>query len=154
LKKLFMQARSKGGDRLLRGFGAHGGAIVVRRAVQLAASVLMARRLSAAIVGEAALAPTVFEIFRIFAGRGCEPKVVARPENELVATCNGAHRLFWIWKSALVGIFVGAGFVSLEAAVTGLVAGQTLGAICNSVRMSPFSLPKNADQSPAKELFA
>jgi lipopolysaccharide exporter len=115
LKKLYAKVESKGAERLVRGFGAHGSAEIVNRVVRLAATVVIARQLAPEIVGEAALALTLFEIIRVFANTGVGPKVIACPEKELAATCNTAHRLFWMWSGVLV-------LVQLAAA--GLLAGM------------------------------
>ncbi len=93
---------SSSAGRILRGFSAHGCAEIANRVVRLAATVIIARRLAPDIVGEAALALSLFEMVRVFASTGVGPKVIACPQDELAATCNTAYRLFWMWSGVLV----------------------------------------------------
>jgi lipopolysaccharide exporter len=102
LKKLSDRVLSTGAGKILRGFSAHGSAEIANRVVRLAATVVIARRLAPDIVGEAALALSLFEMVRVFASTGVGPKVIACPEHELAATCNTAYRLFWMWSGMLV----------------------------------------------------
>ena len=55
--------------------------------------------------------------------------------------------------TALGGLFLGTRFGSLEAAVIGLVAGQTIGAIFNGARVLPFGLRNVSDRTPWKGAF-
>ncbi|ARN82076.1 oligosaccharide flippase family protein [Methylocystis bryophila] len=102
LKELTDKALSGHVGKILRGFSAHGGAEMANRVVRLAATVVIARRLAPDIVGEAALALSLFEMVRVFASTGVGPKVIACHEEELAATCNTAYRLFWMWSGLLV----------------------------------------------------
>ncbi len=102
LKELIDKVLSGGAGRILRGFSAHGSAEMVNRVVRLAVTVVIARRLAPEIVGEAALALTLFEMIRAFALTGAGAKVIACPEDKLAATCNTAYRLAWMWSGVLV----------------------------------------------------
>ena len=93
---------------LLRGFAAYGSAEVLVRIVRLIAVVVIARRLAPAIVGEAALTLTIFEIVRIAERTGTGARIVAAPVGELAATCNSAWRLCWFWSVALLAVQGGA----------------------------------------------
>lgn len=104
---------------LLRGVAAFGSAELANRIVRLVTTVVIARQLAPEIVGQAALALTLFEIVRIFAGMGIGQRIVSCAEEDLAATCNAAHRLFWLWSAVMVGMQL------CVAAVLGLGFGQT-----------------------------
>jgi len=88
--------------RLLGGLGAYGGAELATRIVRLAATIVIARQLAPDIVGQAALALTLFEIVRVLARTGVGQRIIACKPAELAATCNTAHGLFWAWSLVLV----------------------------------------------------
>lgn len=75
---------------------------MVTRVVRLAATIIIARQLAPEIVGQAALALTLFEIVRVLARNGVGQQIIACDENELAATCNTAHTLFWLWSAFLI----------------------------------------------------
>lgn len=88
----------------MRGFGAYGGAELANRGIRVIATVVIARQLAPEIVGEAALALTLFELVRVLNGIGVGQRIIAAAQGELAAVCNTAHRLFWIWAMVLVAI--------------------------------------------------
>jgi lipopolysaccharide exporter len=65
--------------------------------VRLVTVILIARQLSPDIVGVAALSLTVFELVRVLANVGVGQRIIAADAARLDATCNTAHRLFWLW---------------------------------------------------------
>lgn len=89
---------------LMRGFGAYGGAELANRVVRVVATVVIARQLAPAIVGEAALALTLFELIRVLSGIGIGQRIIAASDGELAAVCNTARRLFWGWALVLVAV--------------------------------------------------
>ena len=103
---------------LLRGFGAFGSAELANRGIRIITTVVIARQLAPDIVGEAALALTLFELVRVLGGIGVGQRIIAAREEELAAVCNTARRLFWAWSIVLVVLQLGA------AAVLGLAFGQ------------------------------
>lgn len=88
----------------MRGFGAYGGAELANRGIRVIATVVIARQLAPEIVGEAALALTLFELVRVLNGIGVGQRIIAAAQGDLAAVCNTAHRLFWIWAMVLVAI--------------------------------------------------
>jgi len=104
LKALVHRRLGGGYGPLARGLGAFGGAELATRVVRLVATVVIARRLAPDIVGEAALALTIFEIVRVLERTGTGQKIVAVPDDELAATCNTANRLSWLWTMGLMGV--------------------------------------------------
>lgn len=89
---------------LIRGFSAYGGAELANRGVRIVTTVVIARQLAPDIVGEAALALTMFELVRVLSGIGVGQRIIAATDSELAAVCNTARRLFWAWALALVAI--------------------------------------------------
>ena len=87
--------------QMARGFGAYGGAELVSRVVRLATTVVIARQLAPAIVGEAALALTIFELVRVLEKTGTGQRIVSAPDAELAATCNTVRPLYWWWTGLL-----------------------------------------------------
>ncbi len=87
---------------LLRGLSAYGGAELVTRVVRLGATIIIARQLAPEIVGQAALALTLFELVRVLARNGVGQQIIACGDADLDATCNTAHRLFWWWSGLLM----------------------------------------------------
>ena len=88
----------------MRGFGAYGGAELANRVVCVVTTVVIAWQLAPEIVGEAALALTLFELVRVLNGIGVGQRIISASERELGAVCNTARRLFWIWALVLVAI--------------------------------------------------
>jgi lipopolysaccharide exporter len=89
---------------LLRGLSAYGGAELVTRVVRLGATIIIARQLAPEIVGQAALSLTLFELVRVLARNGVGQQIIACREEDLEATCNTAHRLFWLWSAVLMAL--------------------------------------------------
>ena len=98
MKGRYMPERS---GPLLRGLAAYGGAEALNRLVRICATMVIARQLAPHIIGEAALALTIFELVRVLARTGVGQKIISCPAAELDATCNTAHRLFWQWGFVL-----------------------------------------------------
>jgi O-antigen/teichoic acid export membrane protein len=82
--------------------GAYGSAELASRIVRLAATVVIARQLAPEIVGEAALALTIFEILRVLERTGTGQKLVSVGAERLDAACNTANRVCWWWTWGLV----------------------------------------------------
>lgn len=101
------------GSALLRGLGAYASAEVLVRIVRLGTVVAIARKLSPELVGAAALALSLFELVRVLAGAGIGQRIIAATDDMLAATCNTAHRLFWIWCCCIA---------ALQLAVAGVLA--------------------------------
>lgn len=101
------RVRTAFGGSLLRGFGAFGSAELANRGVRLVTTVVIARQLAPEIVGEAALALTLFELVRVLGGIGIGQRIIAAQEAELAAVCNTARRLFWSWSLMLVFVQLG-----------------------------------------------
>ncbi|MCX7282736.1 MAG: oligosaccharide flippase family protein [Novosphingobium sp.] len=124
-------ARSRDALRgpLMRGFGAFGGAELANRIVRVITTMVIARQLAPSIVGEAALALTLFELIRVLSGVGIGQRIIAAADEQLAAVCNTARRLFWVWSlvlvatqlvaSAVLGLFFGA---ANAAAMLGVLA--------------------------------
>lgn len=112
--------RAASASPLLKGVAAFGGAELANRIVRLITTVVIARQLAPEIVGQAALTLTLFEMVRVLAGIGVGQRIIACGEGELAATCNAAHRLFWLWSAVLVGV------QCCVALVLGMVFGQAL----------------------------
>ncbi len=91
----------EGSAAILKGLAAYGMAEFAVRIVRLGTVVLIARRLAPEVVGVAALALTVFEIVRVLANIGVGQRIIAAPAEQLAATCNTAHRIFWTWCAAI-----------------------------------------------------
>lgn len=103
---------------LMRGLAAFGSAEMIGRIVRLLTTLVIARQLSPAIVGTAALALSLFELCRVFMNIGAGQRIIAASAAELAATCNSAHRLFWAWSLVVAAVQL------LIAAVLALGFGQ------------------------------
>ncbi len=104
VRLMLLRARALLADPLVRGFGAFGGAEIANRGVRLVTTIIIARQLAPAIVGEAALALTLFELIRVLGGIGVGQRIIAATSQELAAVCNMARRLFWLWALVLVAL--------------------------------------------------
>jgi O-antigen/teichoic acid export membrane protein len=82
---------------LCKGLMAYGLAELSVRVVRLLTVVVIARQLAPDIVGIAALSLTMFELVRVLANVGVGQKIIMSDAALLDATCNTAHRLFWLW---------------------------------------------------------
>jgi O-antigen/teichoic acid export membrane protein len=107
---------------LWRGMAAFGGAEIVTRIVRVFTTLVIARQLAPAIVGEAALALTLFELIRVLWGIGIGQRIIAADADELPAVCNLAHGLFWRWAAVLMAVQL------LAAALLWLGFGQSVAA--------------------------
>ena len=108
---LMRRGRAILADPLLRGFGAFGSAELANRGVRLITTIIIARQLAPDIVGEAALALTLFELIRVLNSIGVGQRIIAAKEEDLEAVCNMAQRLFWIWSGVLVALQLGVAAV-------------------------------------------
>ena len=88
--------------QLARGMGAYGSAELAARAVRLATTIVIARQLAPEIVGEAALALSVFELVRILERTGTGQQIVRAPSHLLEATCNTVRRFYLVWTGVLM----------------------------------------------------
>lgn len=104
LPLLMRRGRAMLADPLLRGFGAFGSAELANRGVRLVTTIIIARQLAPDIVGEAALALTLFELIRVLNSIGVGQRIIAAKQEDLDAVCNMALRLFWIWSGVLVAV--------------------------------------------------
>jgi O-antigen/teichoic acid export membrane protein len=103
--RLIQQAEHRIGPhfaQLARGLGSYGSAEVATRFVRLATTVVIARSLAPEIVGEAALALTVFELVRVLERIGTGQLIVQATTDELPATCNSVQRFYAGWTGALM----------------------------------------------------
>ncbi len=89
--------KTEDGSALLRGLAAYGSAELVVRVTRILTVIVIARRLAPEMMGAAALALSLFELVRVLANAGIGQRIIAAPDALLDATCNSAHRLFWIW---------------------------------------------------------
>ncbi|WP_353228025.1 oligosaccharide flippase family protein [Novosphingobium sp.] len=89
-------------SQLAKGLGSYGSAELATRFVRLLTTVVIARRLAPDIVGEAALALTVFELVRVLERIGTGQQIVRAPAAELAATCNTVQRFYIGWTAALM----------------------------------------------------
>lgn len=102
-----VRVRTALGSSLMRGFGAFGSAELANRGVRLITTVVIARQLAPDVVGEAALALTLFELVRVLGGIGIGQRIIAAHDAELAAVCNTARRLFWLWSLVLIAVQLG-----------------------------------------------
>lgn len=99
--------------QVVRGMAAYGSAEIVGRVVRLATTIVIARRLTPDIVGEAALVLTVFELVRVLERVGTGQQIVIAPESGLAAVCNTVRRIYWGWTLVLlVGQLLVAGVLA------------------------------------------
>lgn len=95
--RVFRARQTEDGSALLRGLAAYGSAELVVRVTRILTVIVIARRLSPEMMGAAALSLSLFELVRVLANAGIGQRIIAAPTAVLAATCNSAHRLFWIW---------------------------------------------------------
>ena len=112
--------------QLVRGMGAYGTAELVARAVRLATTVVIARQLAPDIVGEAALALSVFELVRILERTGTGQQIIRAPAELLSATCNTVRRFYLVWTFVLMLFQVVVALV-LSLVLARPIAGEMLG---------------------------
>ena len=87
-----------------RGMLAYGSAEAVTRIVRLGAILVIARQISPAMLGTAALALSLFELVRVLSNVGIGQRIINADGKELPAICNAASRLFWIVCLGVAGI--------------------------------------------------
>lgn len=119
------KSRLADSKQLLRNFAAFGVAELLVRLVRLLTVIVIARQLVPEIVGLAALTLTLFELIRVLANIGVGQKIIACESRLLDATCNGAHRIFWVWCILVAGIQIAAAMV-LAFYFEQFLAGQML----------------------------
>jgi O-antigen/teichoic acid export membrane protein len=111
MKDQFRRFMGHGPLALCKGLMAYGLAELSVRLVRLVTVVLIARQLSPDIVGVAALSLTLFELVRVLANVGVGQRIIAAEAGLLDATCNTAHRLFWIWCGGVALVQLGVSAV-------------------------------------------
>lgn len=104
-------AKALAHDSLLRNAGWYGLAEIVSRVSRLLTTIVLARMLSAADLGVAAIAITCFELVRVLTSNGIGQWIVRTSDDRLAAACNTAHRAAVIacLGAAAVQIAVGLG---------------------------------------------
>ena len=117
---------------LVRRLACFGSAEVITRVVRILSIVVIARQVSPQMMGLAALALSIFEMVRVLANAGIGQRIIAESDERLQATCNTAHRLFWLWCLVVAAIqLVIAGLLALYdksdiAAMLAVLAGVYL----------------------------
>ena len=86
-----------------RGMLAYGSAEAVTRFVRLGAILVVARQISPAMLGTAALALSIFELVRVLTSVGIGQRIIKASDEELSSICNAAARLFWIVCLSVAG---------------------------------------------------
>ncbi|MFI0471880.1 oligosaccharide flippase family protein [Halomonas sp. HMF6819] len=89
---------------LVRRLACFGSAEMITRVVRILSIVIIARQVSPQMMGLAALALSIFEMVRVLANAGIGQRIIAESEENLQATCNTAHRLFWLWCLVVAAI--------------------------------------------------
>jgi O-antigen/teichoic acid export membrane protein len=79
-----------------RGMLAYGSAEAATRLVRLVAILIVARQISPAMLGTAALALSLFELIRVLTNVGIGQRIIVAHDDELESICRAASRLFWI----------------------------------------------------------
>lgn len=92
---------------LVAGLAAYGSGELAVRFVRLCTILVIGRILTPDLVGQAAIALTLFELIRVIARNGVGAAIIASPEEGLAMVCNRAHRLFWRWAWVLVAVQLG-----------------------------------------------
>lgn len=87
-----------------RGMLAYGSAEAVTRIVRLGAILVVARQISPAMLGTAALALSIFELVRVLTNIGIGQRIIKASAEELPSICNAASRLFWIVCLSVAGV--------------------------------------------------
>ena len=86
-----------------RGMLAYGSAEAVTRIVRLGTILVVARQISPAMLGTAALALSIFELVRVLTNVGIGQRIIKANAEELPSICNAASRLFWIVCLSVAG---------------------------------------------------
>jgi len=87
-----------------RGMLAYGSAEAATRIVRLATILVVARQISPAMLGVAALALSLFELVRVLTSVGVGQRIIVATDAELESVCHAAARLFWIICFAVAGV--------------------------------------------------
>jgi len=87
-----------------RGMLAYGSAEAATRIVRLATILVVARQISPAMLGVAALALSLFELVRVLTSVGVGQRIIVAADAELESVCRAAARLFWIICLGVAGI--------------------------------------------------
>ncbi|MEO1729574.1 MAG: oligosaccharide flippase family protein [Pseudomonadota bacterium] len=95
-----------------RGMLAYGSAEAATRAVRLATILVVARQISPATLGVAALALSLFELVRVLTNAGVGQRIIIATQDELEGVCRTALRLFWT---------IAAGVMAMQLALAALL---------------------------------
>ena len=87
-----------------RGMLAYGSAEAATRVVRLATILVVARQISPAMLGVAALALSLFELVRVLTNVGIGQRIIVAFDAELESVCRAAARLFWIVCLCVTGV--------------------------------------------------
>lgn len=87
-----------------RGMLAYGSAEAATRIVRLATILVVARQISPAMLGVAALALSLFELVRVLTNFGIGQRIIVATPAELESICRAAARLFWIVCLGVAGL--------------------------------------------------
>ena len=98
-----------------RGMLAYGSAEAATRVVRLVAILIVARQISPAMLGTAALALSLFELIRVLTNVGIGQRIIVAREDELESICRAASRLFWIICIAVMLIQWGVSAIAFLA---------------------------------------
>jgi O-antigen/teichoic acid export membrane protein len=105
-------------DRLVRNMGWYGLAELTSRVSRLITTIVLARVLTPADLGSAAIAITCFELIRVLTNNGIGQMVIRCRDDDLSATCNTAYR-----ASRLACVYI---------CLFQIVVGAILGWVCGS----------------------
>lgn len=86
----------------LKGVLAYGSAEAFTRVVRVCAILVIARQISPAMLGTAALALSIFELIRVLTSVGIGQRIIVANDDEVGAISQTAHRLFWAVCSAVM----------------------------------------------------
>ncbi len=76
---------------------AYGSLELAARIFRLFTVIVMAWQMTPEYLGVAALSLSCFEIIRVLANIGVGQQIIAASDQQLEATCNSGHIIFWIW---------------------------------------------------------
>ena len=115
----------------VRGVLAYSSIDAATRLVRLGSILVVARHISPALLGTAALALSLFELVRVLTSVGIGQRIIVATEDELASVCNAAIRLFWavclsvlavqLIVAAFAYLVFGAGSVAMMLAVLSAV---------------------------------
>ena len=83
---------------------AYGSAELAARLFRLFTVIVMAWQMTPEYLGVAALSLSCFEIIRVLANIGVGQQIIAAADEQLEATCNSGHLIFWIWLPLVAAI--------------------------------------------------